>query len=66
MGDHISMSISGESLSDETLNRLTLLLRRQYEFLSWINLASAIFIFFFNWQLLTLEQADLVLGLNPQ
>ena len=33
MGDHISMSISVDSLSDETVNwgPLALLLRRQYE-----------------------------------
>ena len=40
MGDRISMSISGDSLSDETLNQglLAFLLRRQYEFPSWINI----------------------------
>ena len=34
MGDRSGMSISADSLSDETLNRgpLALLLRRQYEF----------------------------------
>ena len=39
MGDRISMSISVNSPSDETLNRgpLALLLRRQYEFPFGIN-----------------------------
>ena len=39
MGDHTSMLISGDSLSDETLNRgpLALLSQRQYEFLFDIN-----------------------------
>ena len=39
MGDHTSMLISGDSLSDETLNRgpLALLSQRQYEFLFEIN-----------------------------
>ena len=41
MGDCISMSISADSPSDETLNRgpLALLLRRQYEFHFGINIA---------------------------
>ena len=40
MGDRISMSISGDSLSDETLNRgpLALHLWRQYEFPFEINI----------------------------
>ena len=40
MGDHISMSISVDSLSDKTLNRdpLALLLRRQYEYPFGINI----------------------------
>ena len=40
MGDLISMSFSGDSLSGETLNRgpLALLLRRQYEFPFGINI----------------------------
>ena len=48
MGDRISMSISIDILSDETLNQgpLALLLRRHYEFPFGINF-SAIFIFIF-------------------
>ena len=40
MGDRISMSISGDIPSDETLNRgpLTMLLRQQYEFPFGINI----------------------------
>ena len=40
MGDRCGMSISADSPSDETLNRgpLALLLRRQYEFPSGINI----------------------------
>ena len=47
MGDGISMSISVDSPSDETLNRgtLALLLRRQYEFPFGINKVQ--FSFFF-------------------
>ena len=49
MGDRISMSKSGDSLSDDPFNRgpLALFLRRQYEFPSWIKINNySIFIFF--------------------
>ena len=47
MGDRISMSISVDSSSDETLNRgpMALLLRRQYEFPSGINIGLVQFSF---------------------
>ena len=50
MGDRISMSISGDSLSDETLNRgpLALLLMRQYEFPSGIDIVQFSFFFEFS------------------
>ena len=53
MDDGISMSMSADSLSDETLNQgpLALLIRRQYEFSFWINrMQFSIFNFFFNAQ----------------
>ena len=47
MGDRISMSISVDSPSDETLNRgpLALLLRRQYEVPFGINIMQFSFLF---------------------
>ena len=47
MGDRSGMSISADSPSDETLNRglLALLLRRQYEFPSGINIVQFSFSF---------------------
>ena len=49
MGDHISMSISVDSPPDETLNRgpLALLLQRQYEFPSEIDIVQFQFSFDF-------------------
>ena len=49
MGDRISMSISVDSPSDETLNRgpVALLLQRQYEFPFGINIVQFSFSFFF-------------------
>ena len=49
MGDCISMSISADSPSDETLNRgpLALLLRRQYEFPFGINIVQFSFFVLF-------------------
>ena len=49
MGDRITMSISADSPSDETLNRgpLALLVRRQYEFPFGINVVQFSFLFFF-------------------
>ena len=57
MGDRISMSISADSPSDETLNRgpLTLFLKRQYEFPFGINIVQFSIFFlilnFFNFSL---------------
>ena len=50
MGDLISMSFSGDSLSGETLNRgpLALLLQRQYEFFFGIDTVQFLFFHFYN------------------
>ena len=64
MSDRISMSISVDSSSDETLNQgsLVLLLWQQYEFPFWINIAQFSFFFFFrfNAQIVTTATAFLL------